>query len=175
VTLTPAFVLVLAAIADMSWPETVVISLAIGVVQCLWRPARRPLLSQMLFNPACLALSTAFAYGMSRVALEPWLDHSLVGLLVVSTIALHSSNTVMMAMVLALVNRRSLSGVWQSCYFWTLPYYMVGASAAGIITATGQSAQWAPALLVLPLMALVFVTYRLHVRQAGDRNAPVAA
>jgi len=75
-TLTPTFVLVLAALAEVSWAETAVISLAIGVVQSLWRPAQRPMLSQVLFGPASLTLSAALAYGMSRVVLAPWLGHN---------------------------------------------------------------------------------------------------
>ena len=165
-TLTPTFVLVLAAIADMSLGEAVVISVAVGVVQALWRPARRPMLAQILFNPACLAISAAFAYGLSRVALAPWLGDSVVGVLVVSTLALYGCNMLMLSLVLALVNRKPLSGVWQLCYFWSLPYYFVGAAAAGIMTATSRSADWPPSLLVLPLMGLVCVSYRLHLQQA---------
>ena len=125
-TLTPTFVLVLAALAEVSWAETAVISLAIGVVQSRWRPARRPMLSQVLFGPASLTLSAALAYGMSRVVLAPWLGHSVVGVLVVSTLVLFGSNMLILGTVLALVNRKPLSGVWQLCYFWSLPYYFVG-------------------------------------------------
>jgi len=141
-TLTPTFVLVLAALAEVSWAETAVISLAIGVVQSRWRPARRPMLSQVLFGPASLTLSAALAYGMSRVVLAPWLGPSVVGVLVVSTLVLFGSNMLILGTVLALVNRKPLSGVWQLCYFWSLPYYLVGAAAAGVMVATGRTAQW---------------------------------
>jgi len=174
-TLTPTFVLVLAAIAEMSWAEAVVISAVIGVVQSLWRPQRRPMLSQVLFSPASLALSAALAFGVSRVALAPWLGDSLLGVLVVSTLVLFGSNMLILGTVLALVNRQPLSGVWQLCYFWSLPYYFVGAAVAGVMVATGQTAQWAPALLVLPLMGLVYVSYRVHLRQAAGRVEQVPA
>jgi len=174
-TLTPAFVLVLAAIADLSLAETAVICVVAGAVQVLWRPAQRPMLAQVLFNSASLTLSAALAYFVSRVALAPWLGHSVVGVLVVSTLVLYVCHTVMVATVLALVDRKPLSGVWQLCYFWSLPYYLVGAAVAGIMTATGRTAHWPLSLLVLPLMGLVYVSYRVHVRQAAGRIAPVAA
>jgi hypothetical protein len=81
---------------------TVMMAAAVGVVQVLWRSARRPMLAQVLFNPACQALSAAVAYSVSRFALEPWLSHSVAGVLVVSTLVLYSSNAVMVATVLAL-------------------------------------------------------------------------
>ena len=148
---------------------------AVGAVQVLWRPARRPMVSQVLFNPATLAVSTAVAYGISRIALEPWLDHSVTGVLVVSSIVLYACNSMMMAAVLALVDRRPLSGVWQLSYFWSLPYYLVGAAAAGIMTATWRTADWPPSLLVLPLMGLVYASYRVQLRQAVDRSEQALA
>jgi hypothetical protein len=173
-TITPAFVLVLVAIAQLSFGEAVVVAALGGAVQVLWRSARRPTLAQIVFSPASLAVSAALAYGLSRVALEPWLGNSVVGVLVVSTIVLYGSNTLMLATVLALVGGKPLSGVLHLSYFWSLPYYLVGAAAAGIMTATARTADWPASLLVLPLMVLVYLSYRMHVRHASSRNEQAA-
>jgi hypothetical protein len=37
------------------------------------------------------------------------------------------------------------------------------------MTATNRAADWPPSLLVLPLMGLVYVSYRMQIRQAVDR------
>jgi hypothetical protein len=99
----------------------------------------------------------------------------VVGLLAVSALVMYSSNTLMVATVMALVDRKPLSNVWQLCYFWSLPYYLVGAAAAGIMTATSRTADWPPSLLVLPLMGLVYISYRMQVRQAVERSAHATA
>jgi hypothetical protein len=174
-TLSPAFVMVLAAIAQLGLAETVVMAAVTGVVQVLWRSAVRPTLAQVLFSPASLSLSATLAYSLCRVALEPWLGHSVVGVLVVSALVMYGSNTLMVAMVLALVERKPLSTVWQLCYFWSLPYYLVGAAAAGIMAATNQTADWPPSLLVLPVMGLVYVSYRVQLRQAIERSQGAVA
>jgi hypothetical protein len=168
-TLTPAFVLVLAAIAQLSLAETVLMAAVTGVVQVLWRPAVRPTLAQALFNPASLSLSAALAHGLCRVVLEPWVGHSVVGLLMLSTLVLYGSNTVIVATVLALVGRKPLSDVLQISYFWSLPYYLVGAAVAGIMMATSRAADWPLSLLVLPFMGLAYVSYRVQLRQAAGR------
>jgi hypothetical protein len=49
-TITPAFVLMLAAIAQLSLGETLVMAAVLGVVQVLWRPARRPMLAQISYR-----------------------------------------------------------------------------------------------------------------------------
>ena len=168
-SLTPSFVLVLVAILGFSFAETVVMAAVTGAVQVLWRPKRRPMLAQVVFSPASLALGAAFAYVVSRVALAPWLGDSVVGVLVVSTMVLYGSNSLLVATVLALVDRKPLSSVWQLCYFWSLPYYLVGAAVAGVMMTTCRTADWPPSLLVLPLMGLVYASYREHMRQAVDR------
>jgi hypothetical protein len=169
-TLTPGFVLLLAAVAQLSLSETIVMAGVVGVVQVVWRPSRRPLLAQVVFNPSCLALSAALAWGLSRVVLDPLLDHSVIGVLLVSTLVLYGANTVVVAVMLALLAGKALSGVWQICYFWSFPYYLAGATAAGIMTEMTRTADWLTSLLVLPLMALLFLTYRLQVSQAVARS-----
>jgi hypothetical protein len=174
-TLTPGFVLLLAAIVQLTLAETLAIAAVVGVVQVLWRSARRPMLAQVLFNPACLALSAAFAWYLSRVLLSSQLNDSLIGVLLVSTLVLYGSNSVIVAAMLALVNGKPLSDVLHLCYFWSLPYYLVGAAVAGIMTETSRSADWPSSLLVLPFMGLIYLSYRMQLGQAVARNQPVAA
>jgi hypothetical protein len=165
-TITPAFVLLLVAIAQLSFTETALMAAIAGLVQVLWRPARPPIPEQVLFNPACLALSAGLAWFVSRILLDPWLGHSVISLVVVSTLVLYGSNTVIVAAMLALLERRPLGRIWQLCYFWSLPYYLVGAAAAGVMTAVSRTADWPPSLLILPLMGLVYISYRIQLSKA---------
>jgi hypothetical protein len=165
-TITPAFVLLLVAIAQVSFTETAFIAAVVGLVQLLWRPARRPMPAQVLFNPACLALSASLAWFVSRLLLDPWLGHSVIGLVMVSTLALYGSNTLIVAVMMALADRKPLGRIWQLCYFWSLPYYLVGAAAAGVMTAVSRAADWPPSLLILPLMGMLYFSYRAQLSQA---------
>jgi hypothetical protein len=174
-TISPGFVLVLTAVVGMSFGEVIGMATVVGLVQVLWRSARRPMLAQVLFNPASLALSAGLAYGLCRILLAPWLGNSVVGELVVGTLVLYGSNSLLLATVLAMVDRKPLGAVWQLCYFWSLPYYLVGAAVAGVMMATWRMVDWPPSLLVLPLMGLVYISYRVHVRQAVDRIGQLPA
>jgi len=174
-TITPAFVLLLAAIAQLSFGETAVMAAVLGMVQVLWRSTKRPMLAQVLFNPACLAVSAALAWALSRIVLAPWLDNSVAAVLLISTLVLYGANTMLVAAMLALFDSQPLSGIWQRCHFWSLPYYLVGAAAAGIMTATGGSGDWPASLLVLPLMGLVYISYRVQLGQAIAGSQPTGA
>ena len=169
-TISLSFVPLLVTIAQMSFPEAVLTGVLVIAMQCLWMPKQRPQWIQVVFNSACLGLSAAASFVVSRWVLEPWLGHSLVGTLVVATLVLYGSNTAIVAVVLALAERKPLGAMWQYCYFWSCPYYLVGAAAAGLMASASRTAGWLPALLILPLMGLVYVSYKTHVAEAGDRQ-----
>src|SRR5205807_6363513 len=93
------------------------------------------------------------------------LAQSIVGLLILATLVLYTCNTLMVAAVLCLVEHKPVGSIWQICYFWSCPYYLVGSAVAGLMVATCRVAGWQPSLLVLPVMGLVYVSYRMHVSQ----------
>jgi hypothetical protein len=121
---------------------------------------------QIFFNLSTMVLSTALAFAVCRVALAPVVAGSLSPLLVVATAILYGSNTIMLSAALCLVEGRPLGDIWARCCFWSFPYYMMGAALAGLMIITSRAVGWQPAFLVLPLMGLVYVSYRLHIRAA---------
>jgi hypothetical protein len=89
--------------------------------------------------------------------------------------ALYGCNTLLVASVLALIEGKPLGSAWQLCYFWSLPYYLVGAAVAGLMAATSRTVDWQASLLILPLMGLVYISYRMQLQQAVDRSVEATA
>jgi len=162
-TLSLNFVLRLVILAELGFTEAVLLAAVAGVVQCVWKVKRRPTVTRVLFNASCLALTTAAGYGICRLALHEWLSQSLVLFLIMATLVLYTCNTMMVSLVLCLVEQKPLRTLWQSCYFWSCPYYLAGSAAAGLMIATSKTAGWELSLAVLPIMGLVYLSYRLHV------------
>ena len=161
-TISVSFVLLLVALAELSFSETIFLSAMAAIVQCVWRPKKAPTLTRTLFNGACLAMSTASAYAVCHYALAGWLSDSLVAALVVATVVIYTINSMMVATVLCLVDNKPLRLVWQNCYFWSCPYYLIGTAAAGLMITTSRAAGWAPSLFILPILGLVHYSYWLH-------------
>jgi len=171
-TMSFGFVLTLAAIADLGPSEAVLIGGLTALVQCLWKPRQRPQAVQVLYSIAALVLSSALAFGVCRIAAPETLGQSVIGIALVGTVLLYGSNTALISLVLGLIERESLDRMWKSCYFWSFPYYVVGAGTAALMVASCQAAGWQPAMLVLPTTVLLYVSYRMHVERAA---APVTA
>ena len=80
----------------------------------------------------------------------------------------YTANTVLVAVVLCLAEQQPMWRIWQHCCFWSFPYYLLGAACAGLMVVTSHSSGWGPSLLVLPVMALVFISYRLHLGRVAE-------
>ena len=170
-TISVNFLFILMSIAAFSSSETVLMAAVSCLVQCLWNTKRRPKVLQVSFNAASLALSSGLAYRASHFIVGTQ-EGNLTVLLTLASVLFFIANTLLISGVLALVESKNLLQIWRQCYLWTLPYYLVGATIAGMIVSSSQSMGWTKSLLILPLMYLVFVFYRTFVERMG-RTAPV--
>lgn len=161
-TISVHYVIMLVAIAELSLLEALAISAAGPLVQTLWRPKVRPQALQVLFNTATMILATGAAFSCCRIGGHLALRTSLPAFLAVAATLHFLTNTVLVAAVISLVEKTRFVELWRRMYFWTFPIYMVGASAAALMVAATRAAGWAPALLILPLMAMIQYSYRLH-------------
>lgn len=125
-TISPSFVPILLAAGIMSWPETVLIALAAGVVQCIWRAKRKPTLLQAGFNGAAVGISIGVAYAVSRSVA----GSSAVVLFIAAALVFHLVNTVTVAAVLCLLEEAPLRRVWGSCHMWSFVYHLAGGAVA---------------------------------------------
>ena len=161
-TISAAFVLVLVAIAELTYAETISLTIAATVVQIVWRPKRTPRLIPVAFNCACMVISVSIAFTVCRIFLVPTQVPALPMLLATATALLYGTNVFMVAVVMCLAERKPLGGLWQQCYFWSFPYYVVGASVSGLMIAAARSTGWPFSLAIFPVLALVYTSYRIH-------------
>ena len=101
---------------------------AAGVVQTLWKARRRPVLIQVLFNGANLAIAMGSAYAISH-AIAP---HQILVQLASAITVFEALNTLSVSTVICLVSRSPLSGIWRNCHLWTFPFHLTGAMLAAV-------------------------------------------
>ncbi|PYU55441.1 MAG: hypothetical protein DMG55_27850 [Acidobacteria bacterium] len=165
-TISTSFVFILVGIALFSFSETVLIGLGGALVQSLWKTQSRPKPVQVLFNGACLTVSTAAAFSASHSALAMLGLKSLPAMMVLGACVYVVLNTGLVSLVISLAEERPLREVWSSCYEWTFPYFLVGAAVAGLASAAGHGTNGGATLLVVPTMYFVYVHYRMHIVRA---------
>ena len=167
-TMSIGFVFVLLGIAQLTLPETMLIGCAGAVLQCLWRAHPRPSAVQVLFSVSAVAFSlTIGALGAQFVHGQPV---SLV--MAVATCLYFVSNSLLVSGVLSLVKRRPLRMVWQQCYLYAFPYYLLGGAVAALMTQSAREAGWGPSLVILPAMGLIFLFYRMYIARMALAAVP---
>ncbi len=83
------------------------------------------------------------------------------------------ANTLPVAAVIALTERKSLRKIWSECYFWSFPYYLLGAGVVGMMSWLHGFTDWQTSLLTLPVVYLIYRSYRLYLGKLEDETRHV--
>jgi diguanylate cyclase (GGDEF)-like protein/putative nucleotidyltransferase with HDIG domain len=161
-TMSVNFLFILMGVMELSLPETLLIGCTATFAQSLWPPRKALDPVKVLFNVAgMMSNATALTYLSYH-----WLANRAGGnkpiLLMVAALVFFLANTLPISAVIALTESKSARKVWAECYFWSFPYYLVGAAAVGLVGVVNRQAGWATSLLVLPLIYWVYRSYRLY-------------
>src|SRR4029453_8644481 len=125
----------------------------------------------VFFNWGGSALSVFVTSGLIRfffgnVMLLPKLASSPTFLAAICTMALlhYVSNSGIVAIGAALKTNQPLWTTWRKHYLWTSITYFAGASAAGVIAALIHQVGFYAFFMTLPIIAIVFLTYRTYLK-----------
>jgi len=168
-TISLNFVFILISVALFTFSETVLLACGACAVQCLWQSRSKARLVQVSFNVSALAISSGAAHRLSHLLFGSR-ETPLALLLAVAASFYFTADTLLVSGVLSLVGHKSLFKVWQQCYLWSFPYYLVGAAIAGLAVETSRSTGSVMSLLVLLPMCLVYVFYRIFIERMGTRS-----
>jgi diguanylate cyclase (GGDEF)-like protein/putative nucleotidyltransferase with HDIG domain len=170
-TMSVNFLFILLGVLELSFTETLVLGTAAILVQCFYQD--RPSALQITFNICASAFSIATVYVVYHLTLVRGgiTNHSV--LLVIAAAVYFLANTGSIAIVIALSERKSLRKIWVECYFWSFPYYLVGAAIAGGLAWFNRVFDWETSLLSLPAVYLIYRSYRLYLGKLEDEKRHV--
>jgi diguanylate cyclase (GGDEF)-like protein/putative nucleotidyltransferase with HDIG domain len=161
-TMSVNFLFILLGVMDLSLPETLVIGCAATLVQSVWQTRNRLDPVKVLFNVAGMMANASVLTYLSYHWLTARFASNKPILLMVAALVFFFANTLPISIVIALTEGKSARKVWSECYFWSFPYYLVGAAAVGLVNIINRSAGWQTSLLLLPLIYWVYRSYRLY-------------
>jgi putative nucleotidyltransferase with HDIG domain len=171
-TMSAHFLFVLLGVLELSLAQTLIIGCAPVLVQLSWKPDRRAGITQLMFNACSLANAvflTYYAYHLSAQILKD----SMPLLLLVAGCTFFLSNSMAVAIVIALVEKQSIRATWTETYFWSLAYNLAGAAVVGVIHFANQFIGWETSLLIVPVMYGIFRSYRLYLGRLEDQKKRV--
>ncbi|MFN0106288.1 MAG: HD domain-containing phosphohydrolase [Bryobacteraceae bacterium] len=172
-TMSANFLFVLVGTAQLSAGETLLMSVLAVVAQYFYRIKAKgsERLVQAAFNVSSVAIAVRVAtltYGVVTPAF-PVLEFPFR--LALTAIAYFLFNTVPISIIIALTERKSLLTTWRTCFFWSFPYYLVGAAISGLLWAVKMAAGWQTAVLLVPLVYVIYRSYGNYLeRLESEKN-----
>jgi diguanylate cyclase (GGDEF)-like protein/putative nucleotidyltransferase with HDIG domain len=170
-TMSVNFLFLLLGVLELSLSEAISIGCAAAVVQCLDR--ERPAPIKVMFNVCSTSLAIATTFATYRYSSSVTAVNNPSTLLFLAACVYFVTNTLPVAMVIALTEHTSLRKIWANCYFWSFPYYLVGAGVAGMMSWLHGFTDWQTSLLTLPVVYLIYRSYRLYLGKLEDEKRHV--
>src|SRR6202046_2751965 len=169
-TLSVSFLFILVGIAELGYAEVMTLGAVAMIAQSLY-PAR-PTAIQLTFNVCAGSLSTALGYFVYHNPFCNELISNRPLLLCLTATLYFIVNAGSIATVISLSEGKPLRDILVDCYFWSFPYYLVGAGIAGAISWFNHAFNWETSLLFVPAIYLIYRSYRLYLGQLADEKSP---
>jgi putative nucleotidyltransferase with HDIG domain len=169
-TMSMNFLFVLIGIAEFSLSETLVMGCFGILVQSVFHAKNRLRAVQVIFNVASMACSIQISYGVYHASFLQGGTLEAPVKLLLSAATYFVTNTLSIATVIALTERKSPWTVWRESYLWSFPNYLVGAAVAWIVKAASVLLGWQTSLLLLPILYVIYSSHRLYVDRLEDEK-----
>lgn len=159
-TMSVLFMFLLGATVELNLPETLVLGSLCVIAQSLWHSKFGVRFVQVTFSVAAIAIAivaTDLAYRST-----PLLPGVLR--LAVAVTVFFLTNTLPIAIVIGLTERKSIFDVWKTSYLWCFPHYLVGAGIVSI-RFSNRLLDWQVGILIVPVVYIIYRSYRLYLSQ----------
>ncbi len=170
-TLSVNFVFILVGIAELSYSEAITLGAVSMLAQSFYPD--RPGAIQMTFNVCAGTVATALAF----LTFHNSYANQILGfrplLLCLAACIYFVVNAGCIAFVISFAEGKPLRQILVDCYFWSFPYYLVGAGIAAAISWFNRMFYWETSLLFVPALYVIYRSYRLYLSKLEDEKRHV--
>jgi len=128
-TMSVNFLFILLGILELSLPETLVIGCTSALLQCVWRTRQGASPAKIAFNVlSMMANAIGISYFTYHRLTSVWGTQNATLLLAFAAFIYFLANTLPVSVIIGLTEAKSARQVWRECYFWSFPFYLLGAA-----------------------------------------------
>ena len=172
-TMSVSFLFILIGILDMSAGQTLLMGCLGALVQCVWRPKSRIRPVQTLFSVMNMAIAVFASYSLYHWNFAQKISSGSPASLILASLTYFVLNTTGVAAAVALTERKSIVATWRTCYFWSFPFYLLGASIAWVFSMLSRGGFSQSILLLVPVIYVIYRSYRMYLGHLEDEKKHV--
>lgn len=158
-TITGSFVFILAACAQLSEPETILIAGASAATQCLWKPKQALARIQVTFSIGVLMIAASATYFITHAVLGNTPGSSVLAFTGLAVTILFGVNSTLVAIVLCFAQGIPLTRVYRQYNVWAFPYYLIGSVIAASLISITAGLGWTVAIATFPMLYSLYAFY----------------
>jgi diguanylate cyclase (GGDEF)-like protein/putative nucleotidyltransferase with HDIG domain len=168
------YVIRMLGLLELTVPETLLLAILSAAAQTFSDAKRRRVRIvpvRVYFNTTCVTLASL---GAAWVFQRPWFRGFPEGELLRLTLAgvvYFIGTTLPVSIVIGLTESKGFAGVWRGIFNWSFGYYLLGVSLAEIVHIATQRLGWSFTLALIPLMYIVYRSYRLYLSKLEQEKA----
>ena len=162
---------ILIAIAHLSTLEALGVGCVSTLVQCLPRAGKKLNWIQGIFNVANMSLTVEAARSIYGSAGLNSIIHSHPLLLCIACAGFLAVNSIPISIIIALTENRNVLQAWKAMFQLSYPFFLASAGVAGVALTVSARFGWQIPLVLLPVMLLVFYSYRRYFSAASSSAA----
>jgi diguanylate cyclase (GGDEF)-like protein/putative nucleotidyltransferase with HDIG domain len=172
-TMSVNFLFILIGILDLGAGQTMLMGSLGALVQCVWKPKSQIRPVQAMFSVMNIAVAVFGAYYTYHWPFAQRFSEGTPLLLIAGSLVYFVLNTAGVAGVVALTERKSVIETWRGCYFWSFPFYLLGASVAWVFGELTDRGHPQSILLLIPVIYVIYRTYRVYLGHLADEKKHV--
>jgi len=169
-TMSVAFLFALLGIVELNFPETLVVISCSVLVQSVWRVKKFPSAIQITFNAANVGIATLLADRVYHLNFLVQAGLNTPLRLLLSCVTYFLAQTCPVATIIGATEGKRLGKTWHQCYFWSFPYYLLGAAIAAVFNAADRAFGWQATMLGLPVVFVIYRSYRLYLGKLEEEK-----
>lgn len=170
-TMSVNFFFFLVSVVSLTLTETALIGVASALTQTFWKPKSPPPWVRVLFNVSSISVALHVTYSVFHFESYASIPIQFHLRLVLTAVVYFVMNTMPVAVMIHLTEKKALLEIWRETHFWAFSYYLVGAAFAAVFNALEKSMGWQASTLILPVLYSIHRAYRLYLNQAESEKA----
>jgi putative nucleotidyltransferase with HDIG domain len=169
-TLPVNFVFALIGIVSLHLPEVLAAICSAVLVQHLRQSTKKAHVVQLLFDIAGASIAITASYQIFHSTRLRSLPLETPVLLAVLGCTYFAITTLLAASYVAVTEDNSIRQAWRKFYLWAFPFSLLAAATAGLFEVAKQHLGLQTSLLVVPVAALVYGSYRKYLGRLEEEK-----
>ena len=161
-TMSVNFLFILVSAVELSLAETMAVACTGAMLQSFWKSRRRGKSLTALFNVSTMALAATASYSIYHHPAWPTVGFAFPIRITAFACTYFVFNTFPIAVIICLTEGKRLARVWKEGYFWSFPYYLLGAAMAAQLSIVNRTTGWQASVLILPVVYWIYRSYRSY-------------